>query len=356
MNLTVNSQDLAAELRLLNKIVPTKPVIAILSHALMTADEAGIRLYATDLEMALTGPCLGHIDMPGQIAIPVAKLLAIVEQFPDADVSLTADRQQVGIRCGAYSSKLQAMPTDDFPTPPEAAGQTVTIDASALRQLIAKTRHALNASGAKHVLKGALLTFVGPAAAMVATDGQRLSLATAARAGIDLDVIIPAKALDVLAGGAEEGDVALTVGDRHLFFASGGRLLTSRKLEGRFPAYDRIIPRENDKLIEADRAAWIAALRRVILTAEETSAVYLNVAANEMGMASASVGIGSGQESIAVGYAGEDLKARINGAYLLDFLNAATGPTVTLALKDAQGHALLTDGDHLGVVALMRVK
>ena len=353
MNVVVNSQILAAELRLLNRVVPTKPAVAILSHALLRADEDGVSFYATDLEVALSGSCAGRVDAPGQAAVPVAKLLQMVEQFADGDVELTSGGNQLGVRCGAFSSKLQALPVDDFPMQPEVAGQVVEIDAASLRQLIGKTRHAINASGTKHVLKGALLTFVGDAVAMVATDGQRLSLATAGRKGEDLDVVVPAKALDALAAGAEEGTVTLTVGDRHLFFALGGRQLTSRKLEGRFPAYDRIIPRDNDQLIDVDRAAWIAALRRVVLTAEETSAVYLALTPGWMRMTSASVGIGSSGEDVEVRYDGE-LKACVNGPYLLDFLNAAAGASVTMALKDADGHVLLTDGDHLGVVALMR--
>ena len=355
MNVTINSQELAAELRLLNKVVPTKPTIAILSHALLTATDA-ISLYATDLGMALTSPCPGRVDEPGQAAVPVAKLLSMVEQFADSDVLLTSDGRQIGVSCGAFRGKLQALPTEDFPTQPEVDGTEVTLDASALRSLIAKTRHAMNASGNTRVLKGALLTFVGDVVALVATDGQRLSLATASRAGADLDVVVPAQTLDVLASGRDEGDLTLTVGARHLFFALGGRLLTSRRLEGKFPAYDRIIPRDNALTVEADRHALTAALRRVVLTAEETEAVYLSLAPGLLNMSSASVGIGSANEEVAVGYDGPALKACVNGRFLLDFLNAAQGATVTLALKDEKGSLLLTDGDHLGVIAMMRQK
>lgn len=355
MNVTINSQELAAELRLLNKVVPTKPTLAILSHALIQAEEQGIVLHATDLEMALTSPCPGRVDMPGHAAVPVAKLLAMVEQFADADVLLTSDGKQVGVSCESFRGRLQAMPTEDFPTKPTVEGTTVSIEASALRGLIAKTRHALNASGAKHMLKGALLTFVGDAVAMVTTDGQRLSLATTPRSGVDLDIIIPAKTLDVLAGSAE-GGMEVTVGARHLFFALKGRLLTSRMLEGKFPAYDRIIPRDNTITIQAERTTLAAALRRVVLTAEETQAVYLNLIPGWMRMSSASVGIGSASEDVAIGYEGPELKVCVNGAYLLDFLNAASGASVTLALKDERGSLLMTDGDHLGIVALMRAK
>lgn len=356
MNITINSQILAAELRLLNKVVPTKPAIAILSHALLDAGPEGITAHATDVEVALTSPVQGHVDEPGQAAVPVAKLLAMVEQFTDGNVLLTSDGKQLGVACGAFRGRLQALPVEDFPPMPSVDGRSATIDAASLRSLIAKTRHALNASGGKNVLKGALLQFAGPVAAMVTTDGGRLAMSTTTtqRSGDDLEVIVPVKALDVLSGGSDEGELTLTAGDRHLFFALGDRLLTSRKLEGRFPAYDRIVPRDNDLTILADRATLTAALRRVILTAEENQAVYVSIADGKMNLTSASVGIGSGAEAIPISADGVTVKAHVNGEFWLDFLNASTGGTVTMALKDGGQALLLTDGDHLGVIALMR--
>lgn len=353
----MNSQSLAAELRLLNRVVPSKPAIAILSHALLSSDDGGISFYATDMEVALSGPCAGAVLEPGETAVPVEKLLQMVEQFPDDDVELESEGKHLHVSCGGFSSKLNALPVEDFPSPPEVDGDSTEIDAAALRNLIAKTRHALNASGSKHVLKGALLTFVGEAAAMVATDGRRLALATAARTGADVDLVIPAKALDVLSGGAEQGPITITLGSRHLFFASGGRLLTSRKLEGKFPAYESFLPRDNDATIQLDNARTTAALKRVILTAVETSAIALLIKDNTMLMTSASAGIGSAKEGVVVAYEGPPLKVHINGPYMLDFLQAAEGQTITLTLKTVGGQsALLTDGDHLGVISLMRTK
>lgn len=358
MKIVVNSQNLAAELRLLNKVVPTKPAIAILSHALLVAgDDGEISFHATDMEVALTGPCAGKVEEPGSTAVPVEKLLQMVEQFPDDSVTLEASGQHLHVECGDFSSKLNALPVEDFPTLPSFDGTSTTIDAGTLRSLIAKTRHALNASGTKHVLKGSLLTFVGETVAMVTTDGRRLALATAARQGEDLDVVVPAKALDVLSGGSDEGEMTLTSGPRHLFFASGGRLLTSRKLEGKFPAYQSFVPTDNDAIVYLDRNRTAAALKRVTLTAVETSAVYLQIQDNRMTLSSASAGIGSAKEGVNVSYEGPPLKAYINGTFMLDFLAAANGQQVTLALKSDGGpSAIMNDGDHLGVISLMRTK
>lgn len=355
MNVTVNSQVLAAELRLLNKVVPTKPAIAILSHALFRADDA-LSLYAMNLELSLGMSCEAQVADPGAVALPVAKLLALVEQFTDTDVMIAAEKSKVTVKCGTFISKMQAMPVADFPVPPVPIGQAIQLDATSIQQLISRTRYAVSATSSKYVLQGALLTLLGPIAAMVATDSKRLALGIAGRAkGPDCRVVIPAKALDAL--GSLVGDVELTIGARHLFFLAGRRLITSRTIDAQFPAYERIIPRDNDKVLQFNRSALSAALRRLLLVAEDDAAVYFAVSEGIAELTSASAEVGSAAEPVLVAYAGPPITVCINGSYVLDFLNAMTGDTLTMALKDANSAALLTDGDdHVGVIMLMRGK
>lgn len=353
MNVTVNSQVLATELRALNKVVPTKPAIAILSYALLRADDK-LHLYATDLEVGLNTECAAHVDVPGTIVLPVAKFLAMVEQFPDADVTLTADGDKVLVRCNAFRSKLQALPKEGFPVQPTVEGEACTLDALALRALIGKTRYAISATAAKYVLQGALLTLAGPMGTMVTTDSKRLAIAMMGRTGADQRIVVPMKTLDLLASQSDVGDVTLTVGPRHLFFASAGRLLISRAIDGQFPKYDSIVPRDNDKLIVADRSALAAALRRVILAAEESQAVYFDITPGQLLLSSSSAEVGSADEVVPVDTA-ITLKICINGSYVHDFLSVALDQTVAFKLKDEKSAMLMSDGnDHVGVVMLMR--
>lgn len=346
---TVNSQLLAAELRLLCKVVPTKPAIAILGHVLITAREGELHLYATDLEVSLSSSCPADVELPGRVALPAAKLLQMVEQFPDADVNVSEDKQ-VLIRCGAFRSKVSAMRADDFPVQPAVEGITCALDGR-LSQLIAKTRHAISMTASKRILQGALLTLAGPTGAMVATDGKRLALATMSREGPDLRIIIPAKALDML----PDGEIEVTEGPRHLFFKANGRMLTSRTIDGEYPKYDRIIPRGNDKVVTVERLAFAAALRRVGTTSEGNRAVRIRVTPGLLELSSSSSEVGSADEPVIVGYEGPSLKVSMNGDYILDFLNAASSETIILKLKDESTAAYFSDGeDHLEVIMLMR--
>ncbi len=356
MIVTVNSQLLAAELRLLAKVVPSKPAIAILSHALLSVHEGHLTLYATDLEAGISTRCPATVTMPGSTTLPVERLLAMVEQFTDGDVAIKVEKQQAVITCGNFTSRLRALPTEDFPEPPSVEGPDTTIDAVGLRDLIAKTRHAVSAEGTKYVLKGALLKRAADTCSMVATEGKQLALAVMNSVGPAFEVIVPIKALDMLTAQTHEGDLTMNVGDRHLFFTTGERLLTSRKLEGKFPAYDRIIPRDNHLTALVDRSMLAAALRRVVLASEENGAVYFNLASPTLlELTAASVGVGSAYESLPYEYQGHELKACINGNYVLAFLEAATSQMVKIELKDVKSAALLTgEENHLGVIMLMR--
>lgn len=354
MNVTVNSQLLAAELRLLNRIVSTKPAIVILSYVLVRANEQ-LNFWATDLEVGLSCNCQAQVNEPGAVALPVAKLLALVEQFADEDVVIASEKQHVVVKCAAFKSRLQALPPDDFPAVPEVRGQSSVIDAGALMQLIARTRYAINVIASNFALNGALLTLTDQVAAMVATDAKRLALATVSRTGPDARVVVPAKVLDALVWHLDS-DCELTVGDRHLFFASAGRLLISRTIDGDlFPKYERIIPRNNDLSLTVDRAALSAALRRVNLVSDKNCAVYFDVRPSQLMLSSSSAEVGSAEEVVQIGYDDRPLKICINGGYVLDFLNAAQGGTVTMTLKDEKSSALLMDGaDHVAVIMLMR--
>jgi len=354
MIVTVNSQVLASELRLLKNIVPTKPAIAILNHALLHAEGDALHFYATDLEVGLSTNCPAQVTTPGDICLPVAKFLSLVEQFPDADVALSLDKSHVQVRCAAFKSRLQAMPAKDFPKIQEVEGVPFTLDFLQLRQLIERVRPAISANSNKYVLKGALLTVVGSVAAMVSTDGTRLVLTTMNTAESNQRFVIPMKALDVLSDQSDGGDIEI-IADKHLQFTIGDKVIISRTIDGEFPKYERIIPRENHKQATIDRSGLMAALKRILVAADANKAVYVALSTDAVELSSASAEVGSASEMVSANYSGEPLKICINGEYVLDFLQAASSAAVTMAVKDATGASLWTDGpDHVCVIMLMR--
>lgn len=346
MIVTINSQVLAAELRLLTKIVPTKPAIAVLECVVFRAD-LGLTMQATDLEISLTSTVDVPVEQPGAAAIPAGKLLQLVERFPDGDVRLSQEGNKCHVQCGAFRSRLQAFNVADFPMVNSNAATGAPI---MLHQLLERTRYATTQRQA--VLNGALLILKG-GAAMVATDGHRLSIATAPYSGAELRAVVPSKALDALL--LLEDPVACADDGRGLSFTSGNRTLTSRKIEGEYPAYERIVPRDADKKIIIERHALTAALYRAGVMSEVNFAVYLAFAENTITVTSSSAQVGDASEHLACQYDGPPLKLCVNWKYVVDFLDAASGHVVTIAVKSEKTPALWSDGESfINVVMPMR--
>lgn len=355
MDILVNSQLLATELRLLSKISPSKPAIPVLANVLLRADTQ-LYLSATDLEVGLNTQCAATINASGSITLPAKKFLDIVEQLPGADVHITLEKNQVRVTSGAFKSRLQAIPPDDFPTLPSVEGDIFTLPAKAMHDLIDKTNYAIADNASKFVLDGALLSLSDGVMAMVTTDSKRLSLATASRASGPLTTaIIPSKTLDVLTSFLGEADVEFSQSERHLFFQVGERTLFSRMLEGQFPKYERIIPRDNQHVATVDRIALTAAIKRVSLVSEQNQSATFNFAPGSLSVSTSSAEIGDADEQLLCEYQGASLKVSMCWRYVLDFLNAAHEQSVTIALKDAMSAVLLSDGsDFVNVVMVMR--
>lgn len=349
MNITVNSAVLAQELRLLSKISSSKATIPILGHVLLQAEDA-LQLFATDLEIAMRCSCQAVISEMGEMTLPAKGLLDILERLPDGDVTISDGR----VSAGSFKSKLASLPTADFPTMPVIEGDRETLPAATLTSLIDRTSYAISEKEQKFALKGALLSFTGEAMAMVATDGKRLAITTAPRpTGPDHSAILPERALDVLSSQPPIGDVNFSETDRHLFFDFGKRLIVSRRLASEFPKYQRVIPRENNHLLKADRAALAAALRRVGL-AHET--VLMKLTMNSMELSARSAEVGDASETMTAAYEGPEMNVRFNWKHVLDFLERATEPSVSIALKDGNSPMLLKDGaDFINVIMVVRV-
>ncbi len=356
MIITINSHVLSSHLRLLNKVVPHKPILATLGCALLTAEDGMLHLYATDLEVGLKLRCVVTVEKAGRMLVPVAKLQALVAQFPDADVHLALVKDTLKVTCGSFTSTLRTQPLADFPVQPPVAGGTHELDAHALSTGIERTRYAVSSTTSRYVLQGALLTAGGGQMALVSTDSIRLALSLSPSTGLDLRVVVPTKTLDLLASHLSGDVVTLTVGQSHLFFHVKDTLLISRMLDGTFPAYERIIPREATVVWTADREALLRALSRMIQVADDDTSITFTLSSGLLRLTSDSVE-GSASEEVPVKYEGAEFIIRINGQYVIDFLEVCSASDVTIKSKDATSAVLFTEGaaeDHVAVIMPMR--
>jgi DNA polymerase III subunit beta len=350
MELVARKADLVRELQFFQQIVERKNTIPILANVLLETDGNTIRLLATDIEVTLSSRCEAAVDKPGSATLPAKKLYEIVRSLPDGDVRLasTKDGGHVTVSADRFESRMPTMPVADFPTPPasELANPT-TLASASLRQLISKTQFAITGEDTRYYLNGALFVIKPDSMTMVATDGHRLAMAAAPRTGEktdDLKVILPRKTLSELGRllADSDRDVEYERGENHMFFRIGPRLLVSRMIDGQFPAYEKVIPKGNDKHIEFERDRLTSAVKRVaILSNERSRALKFQIEKNKVDVTTSSPEFGDAREPLTVDYAGNDMTICFNAQYVLDFLNVVETDVVSLDVKDDVSQAVL---------------
>ena len=353
MELVVRKNDLLRELHLFQGIVERKNTIPILANVLIEARGDEVRMLATDLEVALRSRCPAVVAKSGSLTLPAKKLYEIIKALPETDVRIQQDKNGVKVAADKFDSRMQTLPREDFPTPPEATGASRAIlPRSAFREMVSKTQFAITGEDTRYFLNGALFVLRTDSMSLVATDGHRLALVTVARdvkddaiaAGDEVKVILPKKTLLELSKllSESEGDIFYERGENHLFFEVGGRMLISRMIDGQFPAYERVIPKGNDKDIEFERERLTSAVKRVALLSNERSrAVKFEIDKGKVDVTSSSSEFGEAREELAVDYSGGAMAISFNGQYVLDFLNVVATDVVTLSLKDEVSQAVM---------------
>ncbi|MEI6540471.1 MAG: DNA polymerase III subunit beta [Planctomycetota bacterium] len=351
MELVVRKNDLLKELQFFQGIVERKNTIPILANVLLDASGDQVRFLATDLEVGLRSKCPATVTKPGSLTLPAKKLFEIVKSLPDTDIRIAEDKSGVKVAADRFDSRMQTLPREDFPALPEAGGAAVaTIPSAALKEMIAKTQFAITGEDTRYFLNGAQFVLRPDAMSLVATDGHRLALVTVKRDSSDKGetadnkAILPKKTLGELARLLSEGDGTLTYerGENHMFFDVNGRLLISRMIDGQFPAYERVIPKGNDKHIEFERDRLTNAVKRVALLSNERSrAVKFQIDKGKVEVTSSSPELGEAHETLPVDYSGSAMQICFNAQYVLDFLSAVTTDVVALELKDEVSQAVM---------------
>jgi DNA polymerase III subunit beta len=368
MELVVRKNDLLRELQLFQGIVERKNTIPILANVLIDAKADQMSLLATDLEVGLRSTCAATVKKPGTITLPAKKFYEIVKSLPETDIRVADDKGGVKIEADQFQSRMQTLPREDFPSLPEPAGaMTAALPRNAVKEMVAKTQFAITGEDTRYFLNGALFVLRPADMTLVATDGHRLALVSMSRdanGGDENRAILPKKTLGELGRllmEGDSGDVSYERGENHLFFKTDGRLLISRMIDGQFPAYERVIPKGNDKHIEFERDRLTNAVKRVqILSNDRSRAVKIQIEKGKVEITSSSPDVGEARETLSVDYSGAPMQICFNAQYVLDFLSAVASDIVSLDLKDEVSQAVMkpvgAEGyDYTYVIMPMRV-
>jgi len=367
MEILVRKADLVKELSLVQGIVERKNSIPILSNVLAEARSGELRIAATDLDVSLRCGCAAQVVADGAITLGAKKLYEIARSLPDSEVRLKVlPDSWASIECERVSFKMAGLPKEDFPALPEGkAAKGIEIPGEVLRDLIARTAFAITAEDARYYLAGALLVLDKDGAAMVATDGHRLSYAhrkAALKVAEPQRILVPRKAIHELARLLEtEESATFQQVENHLVFTVGGRTLASKTVEAQFPAFEKVIAVQGDKTVVVGRETLATAIRRVsLLSSERSRAIKLSLDAGRLDLQASSPDLGEARESLPAEYKGAAVEIGFNAQYLLDFLGAAATDEVTVELKDHESQGVFrprggTEVDYRYVVMPMRL-
>ncbi|HEX2250578.1 MAG TPA: DNA polymerase III subunit beta [Gemmatimonadales bacterium] len=341
MKLTITREQLQEGLVAVAASVPSKTTLPILSNILLEATKEGIRLSGTDLDISVSTTVSASVDQDGAITLPARKLVEIVRELPSAAIRLTASgEQRVTIECGRSRFRLLGLPREEFPAFPTVKFEGGwRISSTELQKLIGHVAFAASTEESRPILNGVLWELRPERMRMVATNGHRLARmdvpTSEAQGAAQADLIVPPKALEQIRRlfGTQE-TVEIARNENHLGFRSSSTQIFTRLIEGPYPNYEQVIPRENDKVATADKVALTAALRRMsIVASDQTHRIRMAFANGACKLSVQTPDLGEAQEEVNVSYEGDPLEIGFNAAYLLEILKYIPTDEVRMTFK-----------------------
>ena len=346
MEIKINKNDLLNELQLIQGVVERKTTMPILSNALFEAKGKHLITTATDLEVGITSSVPISVIKPGKITLHARGLHDIVRELPDEMVHITVkENHWVQVTCGRAEFKIAGLSPNDFPELPlRVEGSSSTLSCSDVTTMIEKTSFAMSTDETRYNLNGVLVehTEAGKETKlrMVATDGHRLSVVDRPTDGkwkLSKGVIIPRKGvleLKKLIEG-QEGTFQLRLDEKHLLATRDQVTLTVRLIDGQFPPYAQVIPKQTKRIVSVERTAMVQALKRVsAMTTERTRGIRFSVSPKNLEITASTPDLGEARELLSVSYKGDPFEIGFNARYFLDALSILEDEQAVLQLGD----------------------
>jgi DNA polymerase-3 subunit beta len=348
MIFTITRQNLHAGLAAVSASIPSKTTLPVLSNILFEAKPDGVWMSGTDLDVAVRVKVLAEVKEAGSLTAPGKKLQEIARELPDQPVEITTRGDQIELKCGRSQFKLNGLPADEFPTLAAvdfSSGLTVT--GKDLNNLIQHTAFAVSTEESRPILNGVLWELRDGEMKMIATNGHRL-----ARMGVSVpatgtpsaDFIVPPAALgQVQRLFDDDDDIEVARSDNHLGFRAAATEVYTRLIEGTYPNYEQVIPRDNDKNAMIGKKAFESAVRRMaVVASDQTHRIRLKFEPGRVHLNVLTPDLGEGHDELEVGYDGEDLEIGFNANYLLEVLRYMPTDEVQVSFKAPERAATMT--------------
>lgn len=352
MKFSIARDALIKPLNLVAGVVERRQTLPILSNVLLALEDKTLSLTGTDLEVELIGRVeLEAAGVDGEVTVPARKLVDICKSLPEGSIiEFSLEAGKATVKAGRSRFTLSTLPAADFPAVEGGAGSVaLSLDQSLVKQLIDSTAFAMAQQDVRYYLNGLYLEILGGRLRVVATDGHRLALATgpALVEAADTGVIIPRKGVLELSR-LLDGSVPLelAIGTNHIRATNEQFTFTSKLVDGKFPDYERVIPKNADKSVIGERGELKQAFTRTaILSNEKYRGVRLKLSDNNLDITANNPEQEQAEEVVGVQYTGAELEIGFNVSYLLDVLSVLEQPQVRLSLSDEASSALLENAE-----------
>ncbi len=349
MRFEIDRETLLKPLQSVIGVVERRQTLPVLANIMLVADDSGLSLTATDLEVELQARAALDAEEGGQITLPARKLMDIVRNLPDESrLQIGVDQNRATIRAGRSRFSLATLPAGDFPVVGEIGNaEILDVPQAHLRWLVDRTHFAMALQDVRYYLNGLLLELEPAHLRAVATDGHRLALAgLGVRSELESpkQVIVPRKGIQELLRllGDSDDPVRIELGANHVRAVLPDLRFTSKLIDGRFPDYQRVIPATGEQPVSVGRDDLRQALVRVsILSNEKYRGVRFLLEPERLRIQSNNPEQEEAEEELSVDYAGPEVEIGFNASYMLDALAAIEQSIVHIFVTDGNSSALL---------------
>ncbi|MSR36638.1 MAG: DNA polymerase III subunit beta [Gemmatimonadetes bacterium] len=347
MRFTITRQNLHNGLAAVSASIPSKTTLPVLSNILFATDGDGVWMSGTDLDVAVRVRVPAEVAEPGSLTAPGRKLQEITRELPDKPVEVSTRNDQIELKCGRSNFKLNGLPADEFPTLPSVGFEGGwTVKSGDLHRLIHHTAFAVSTEESRPILNGVLWELRSGEMRMVATNGHRLARMTVpaeSTSATSTDFIVPPAALQqVQRLFRDEDDLSVARNGNHLGFRSGGTEVYTRLIEGAYPNYEQVIPKDNDKHAIVEKRALESAVRRMaVVASDQTHRIRMSFENGRVHLNVLTPDLGEGHDELELEYQGEELEIGFNANYLLEVLRYMPTDEVKLTFKAPERAATL---------------
>jgi len=367
MKLRCERDVLAEALATAGRAVATRGALPVLSGVRLELAGDRLTITGSDLELTITVELAVAGLADGVAVVPSRLVNDIVKALEPGAVELETGDDEARIASGRSEFSLKTLPADEFPRVATVEGDEVRFEADALVRALRQVLPAASGDDNRPILTGVLLAAEADGLRLVATDSYRLAVRDLP--GVSVlssggQVLVPSRALAELSRSlGDGGELTLRLGERDASFSStsdtGGIVLTTRLIEGDYPNYQGLIPKDQPNRLTVAREPLMEALRRVKLLARDATPVRLHMSADGLDLRAVTQDVGEGSESLDATYQGEELTVAFNPDYLLAGIEAASGEEITLSTMDSLKPAVVrtpASEDYLYLLMPVRVQ